>query len=111
MGKRFMISLMICLAVFSVVNAERTTTAYEKTINVHDSLGSTPQTAPEVPHFAAAASLRFSMLIDYIYEKAGVILAYRHPPVKKPPAKYPRQAAKSYHYTSVIHKPWRLQYA
>ena len=40
-----------------------------------------------------------------------VILAYRHPPVKKPPAKYPRQAAKSYHYTSVIHKPWRLQYA
>ena len=56
-------------------------------------------------------SLRFSMPIDYIYEKAGVILAYRHPPVKKPPAKYPRQAAKSYHYTSVIHKPWRLQYA
>ena len=40
MGKRFVISLMICLAVFSVVNAERTTTAYEKTINVHDSLPS-----------------------------------------------------------------------
>ena len=49
---------------------------------------------------------------DRLYiRKAGVILAYRHPPVKKPPAKYPRQAAKSYHYTSVIHKPWRLQYA
>ena len=40
MGKRFMISLTICLAVFSVANAERTTTAYEKTINVHDSLPS-----------------------------------------------------------------------
>ena len=38
MRKRLMILLMICLAVFSVANAESPSAVYEKTINVHDSL-------------------------------------------------------------------------
>lgn len=40
MRKRLMILLMICLAVFSVANAESTAAVYEKTINVHESLPS-----------------------------------------------------------------------
>lgn len=38
MRKRWMILLVICLAVFSVANAESTAAVYEKSINIHDSL-------------------------------------------------------------------------
>ena len=38
MGKKLITLLMICLAVFSVANAESPVAVYEKTINVHDSL-------------------------------------------------------------------------